>query len=250
MSGRKTTLGIFLGLLFVLAARAEVRVSIAASNLVAWVRYSCTTGEVVRAFALDVSVDRGTIMDIFGFFRGESRAAATGYGIFPASYRGHLLAAGDTNVDWQSSDYAPLATVADAPGGTLPGLNSAGVTLEFGSLWDPTVPAATPPATGILCGLRLSEPANVSVATNAVRGGIVSAVPENPMQTVLVGAPVGPLITGSTVQNRVITVLFNGGELQTAPGVEGPWTDTGDTSGTYVEQLGTDTMKFYRVRSP
>jgi hypothetical protein len=30
----------------------------------------------------------------------------------------------------------------------LPGLNSSGVTLEFGGLWDPTVPAAVPPATG------------------------------------------------------------------------------------------------------
>ena len=158
--------------------------------------------------------------------------------------------AGGTNVDWASTNYTPLADVADDPGGTLPGLNSSGVTLELGSLWDPTDPAAVPASAGTLCSLQLSQPARVSVVANLGRGGVVSAFPENSITPVFIGAMVGPAVTSATVQNGVMTILFQGGELQSALSMNGPWADTGDLSGDHNEHLGTNQAKFYRVRSP
>ncbi|HEV2391010.1 MAG TPA: hypothetical protein VG146_01470 [Verrucomicrobiae bacterium] len=250
MMQRGTLLGFCIGLLLAAPAWCEVRVSVQNSNGVAWITYECTAGELVRAFALDVSVDRGQIVGICGFIRGESKAGATGYGIFPASFRDHILAGAGTNIDWSASDYTPLANPADRPNDTLPGLNSSGVTLELGGLWDPTVPAAIPGPAGTLCALQLSEAANVRVSANLSRGGVVSAFAESPIRPIFVAGPVGPSILGTTLQNGVMTVLFNGGELQSADAIDGPWVDTGDSSGNHSEPVGTNQMRFYRVRSP
>jgi hypothetical protein len=250
MMAKEMRLGLLFGLLLVPWAQAEVRVSVQDTNGVAWITYQCTAGEVVRAFALDVSVDSGQIVGIFGFFRGLSQPGATGYGIFPASFRDQIAADSGTNTDWSPSGYTPLADVTDSPDNTLPGLNSPGVTLELGGLWDPTVPAAIPGASGTLCALQLSQPAHVSVAANAIRGGIVSAFPGTTVQSVFIGAPVGPLINSATLQSEVMTVLFSGGELQTAAAANGPWTDTGNRSGLYIDPVGTNQARFYRVRSP
>jgi hypothetical protein len=229
---------------------AEVRVFVQDSNGVACVKYECTAGEVVRAFALDVSVDRGQIIGISDFFRGESVAGATGYGIFPASFRDHITVGAGTNVNWNVSEYTPLAAPGDNPGGTLPGINSSGVTLEFGGLWDPSVPAAVPGPTGMLCALQLSQAAKVSVAANISRGGVVSAIPGSLLTPVFTGGLIGPAITSAALENGVVTVVFKGGQLQLASSADGPWTDTGNVSGHYTESLGTNLMKFYRVRSP
>lgn len=226
-----------------------MRVFIQDTNGQAWVKYDCTAGEVVRAFALNISVDQGQIIGISGYFRGPGTPGSTGYGIFPASFRDHLMAGG-TNIDWSCSDYSPLAVPADNPGDTLPGLNSSGVTLELGALWDMTTAGAAPAPTGTLCALQLSQPARVSVAANISRGGIVSAFPESAVSPVFIGAIVGPAVTSATLQNGLMTILFQGGELQSAPSVHGPWTDTGDVSGDHVEYFVTNQTKFYRVRSP
>jgi hypothetical protein len=249
MTELKSTLGLLIGLLLIVTAQAEVRVFIQDSNGVALVKYQCTAGEVVRAFALDVSVDNGQILGISNFLRGPSKAGATGYGIFPAAFRDHIPIGGGTNINWKTSDYTPLAAVSDAPEATLPGLNSRGVTLELGGLWDPTDPAAIPGSAGTLCALTLSQPAKVSVAANARRGGVVSAFPESVIQPVFSAAPVGPMITIGATQNGLITVLFNGGELQTAAAVSGPWVDTGDSSGNHTEPAGGNQTRFYRVKS-
>ncbi len=231
-------------------ARAEVRVFVQDSNGVACVEYECTAGELVRAFALDVSVDQGQIIGISGFFRGESQAGATGYGIFPASLRDHITIGAGTNVNWNVSGYTPLAAVGDLPGSTLPGLNSSGVTLEFGGLWDPSVPAAVPGPTGRLCELVLSRGATVSVAANLSRGGVVSAIPGSLITPVFTGGIVGPAITRATSANGMMMIIFQGGELQSAASADGPWSNTGDASGTHTEPLGATGLKFYRVRSP
>ncbi len=143
-----------------------------------------------------------------------------------------------------------LANPADNPANTLPGLDTSGVTLELGGIWDPTVLAAIPGPTGILCGLELSQPANVSVTANVVRGGVVSAFSGITLQPVFTGGPVGPLMVSATLQNGMMTVLFHGGELQTATSVNGPWVGTGDRSGAHTEPIGTSPMRFYRVSSP
>jgi hypothetical protein len=227
-----------------------VRIYVQGTNGMANINYECTAGEVARAFALDVTVDRGQIVDVTNFLRGPSTAAARGYGIFPASFRDNISVSSGTNANWSTNSYSPLAVVADNPGGTLPGLNSAGVTLELGALWDPTVPAAVPPSSGTLCAVQISQTATVTVAANLSRGGIIAAPPDLIITPQFTGALVGPAITSADLSaGGIMTVLFQGGELESAPTVNGPWTGTGNTSGTYTEAVTTSGAKFYRVHN-
>jgi hypothetical protein len=239
---------LFLWLLTSTTGSAGVRVFIRNSNNLAVVAYECTAGETVRAFALNVSVDRGSLLAISDFARGPSTASSPGYGIFPAAVRDRLLPVSGGFLDWTVSTYTPLAVPADAPGDTLPGLGSSGVTLEFGALWDPTDPAAVPGTNGILCSLSLSQPANVSVSPNVSRGGVVGAFVGDVLNPTFTGAPVGPMIASTSFQNGTITVNFTGGELQSAPSPGGPWADTDETSGTYTDAITPDEPRFYRVR--
>jgi hypothetical protein len=212
-------------------------------------KYECTAGEVVRSFALDVSVNKGQIIGVTNFFRGESKVGARGYGIFPASFRDHITVSYGTNANWDAMDYTPLAVVADSPTNTLPGLNSSGVTLEFGGLWDAYTPAAAPPASGILCTLQLSEAAQVTIVANAARGGVVSADSSVTVTPVLVGGFVDPsvVITGIQQVGGAVIISFKGGELESAPAVAGPWTGIGNSSGSYTNLVSDGSAKFYRV---
>jgi hypothetical protein len=247
----KKQVGAMLVSLFVVSAPAAVRVYVEEHNALAWIQYECTAGEIVRAFALDVSVDHGSILDISDFFRGPSTESAQGYGIFPASLRDHIIISPGTNIDWNISGYTPLANPADNTGSTLPGLNSSGVTLEFGALWDPNVPTAVPPPTGTLCALRISERATVSVTGNSARGGVLATEPDVLLLTVFEEAIVQPpQITSLSLTNGLLTVTYAGGELETAPSLTGPWTGTTETNGVYTESASDETNKFYRVRGP
>jgi hypothetical protein len=238
----------FLGLFAIVhAGRSEVRVFIEGTNGLANIKYQCTAGETVRAFALDVTVDRGQILAVTNFLRGPSTPGARGYGIFPASFRDNVIVTSGSNANWAVSSYSPAAVAADNPAGTLPGLNSNGITLEFGAIWDPGLAAAIPPTNGLLCSLRLSQTANISVAANLSRGGIIAAPPELPITTQFTGALVGPAILSVTVLNGSITVRFQEGELEIAPTVNGPWTGTGNTSGVYTQSVGGTLAGFYRV---
>ncbi len=238
--------------LLALSAGATVRVFVQGTNGLAWIRYECTADEVVRSFALDVTVDRGVILGVSGFLRGPSTPSAPGYGIFPAAFRDHVAVDSGTNADWTSSDYNPIATVADSPADTLPGLNSSGVTLELGALWNPASTDAVPPATGTLCALSVSELAKVTVAANASRGGVVAEPPDATLVTQFSGAAVDPeiAITGFSVSYGIITLEFKGGELETAPAPDGPWTGTGNSSGKFNEPVAAVGNKFYRVHRP
>src|SRR5580765_7685337 len=101
-------------------ARSSVRVFVQDTNGAAAIKYECTAGEVVRSFALNVSVDKGRIVGISDFFRGESKVGAKGYGIFPAAFRDYITVSSGTNANWDASDYTPLAVLADSPTNTLP----------------------------------------------------------------------------------------------------------------------------------
>jgi hypothetical protein len=240
-----------LSCLLVASARAEVRVFVQEENRATAIKYECTGGEVVRAFALNVSVDRGQIIGVSNYFKGDSSPAAQGYGIFPAAFRDHITVGAGTNIDWEVPGYTPLAVVSDRPADTLPGLNSSGVTLEFGGLWDPTVPAAVPPATGTLCTLQLSQAANVSVAANLSRGGVIPASSDITITPVFAGGfvdPAFPAITGLTLTNGVISISFVGGELVSTATLGSGWVGTGQTNGVYTELVGEGVSKFYRVR--
>jgi hypothetical protein len=59
-----------------------------------------------------------------------------------------------------------------------------------------------------------------------------------------------PEVTGLSVSDGLLTITFAGGELETAPAVEGPWTGTGNSSGQFIGPAGNGTNMFYRVRSP
>ena len=244
----KRLFGILGGVLVAFCARAEVHVFVRDTNGVAWVNYECTSGEIVRAFSLNITADRGQILGVSDFFRGPGTAAATGYGIFPTSFRDQFQGISGTNVNWAAAGYTPLANPLDYPADTLPGLNSGGITLELGGLWDPVAPAATPAAAGTLCALHLSEPAVLSITTNSIRGGIVGAIPGQAIVASFSSAPVGPLVVSVAPAGGNVTIQYNGGELQTAPNVNGPWTGTGDVSGTHTEPLSPSQTRFYRVR--
>ncbi len=240
---------ILLACLAVGSAPAEVRVYVTQAGGKAWINYECTAGETVRAFALDVTVDAGQILNISDYFRGPCTDTAQGYGIFPASFRDHFAGAQATNIDWNLSGYSPLGDPPDNPAGTLPGLNSSGVTLEFGGLWDPNDPAAVPPPAGTLCALGISKQATVSVTTNAPRGGVLSTQPDLLLATAFENALIQPPeITGLTVSEGMIFISFAGGELETAPTTSGPWTGTGQSDGEYSENASA-LMRFYRVRA-
>jgi len=248
-SAVRKSLILFSALFLALPVRATVRVMVQDTNGVAWIKYQCTAGEVVRAFALNVSVDRGQIFAVSDFFVGPSLAGFRGYGIFPASFRDHATVNSGTNVTYDLTQYNPLAVPADNPGDTLPGLNSSGVTLELGALWDPTLPSAVPPTNGTLCALHLTRAANVSIAANVSRGGIVLSPADIIASTVFVGAFVDAdsIITSESVVNGVLHLTFKGGVLETAPTLSGPWTSTGNSSGTYNETITSPGPKFYRV---
>lgn len=154
---------------------AAVHVYVEDVNGLAAIKYTCTAGETVRAFALDVSVDAGAIVGISGFHIGESTALARGYGIFPAAFSRSIEIDPETGEpsSWDVNDYTPLADPQDCPKGTLAGLGTNGVTVELGGLWELDNPDAIPGSTGTLCLLQLSDAANVSVAPNVCRGGVV-----------------------------------------------------------------------------
>jgi len=229
--------------------RCDVRVFIQETNGLVNLNYQCTASETVRSFALDVTVDRGLILGVTNFLRGPSTAAGKGYGIFPASFRDNIVVSSGSNANWAISNYSPVAVAADNPGGTLPGLNSSGVTLEFGALWDPAIPASIPPLSGTLCSLKITQTANVSVGANTSRGGIIASPPELPINSVFTGALVGPAILSATLLNGIITVRFQDGELESAPSVNGPWLGTGNTSGVYSQAASAVPGMFYRVHN-
>ena len=232
------------------SSQCAVRVFVQDTNGVAAIKYECTAGEVVRSFALDVSLAKGRVLGITNFFRGESKVGAKGYGIFPAAFRDYITVSSGTNANWNTNGYTPLAVVADSPTNTLPGLNSAGVTLELGGLWDAAAPAAFPPAAGTLCALQVSEAAEVSVAANASRGGVVSATSGVSITPVFAGALVEPLEAPAiTNQPASLTVcagspaVFHVGA--TGTGLTYQWRVSGNGGTTFTNISATATNANY-----
>jgi len=118
-----------------------------------------STGVLPRAFALDITVDAGTIVDVdvtdcqpFNIYMGTIQIAADG----------SVTDAG-----------SPVAPAGDP--GALGGLGTAGITVEMGSLYDAAVSPnpAKPSAAGRLIKITVSENCNVTVASNTTRGNVV-----------------------------------------------------------------------------
>jgi len=122
--------------------------------------------ELARAFALDITVDAGTIDAISDFAVGDDN---NGYGIFPANFSRYITVDATTGEvsDWAAAGYTPVADAGDP--GALGGLGTSGITIEMGSLYDTQAPATS----GTLCVLTVSETCNLTVTTNATRGNVV-----------------------------------------------------------------------------
>ncbi|MFH1717264.1 MAG: hypothetical protein ABIF19_07935 [Planctomycetota bacterium] len=151
----------------ILAAPAWANVAITVKPLgdgKAAIEYAGT--ERVRAFALDITVDVGTIDAISDFIRGDDK---NGYGIFMANFSRYITVDPLTGevTDWAAAAYTPVAEAGDP--GALGGLGTEGITIEMGSLYD----TKAPPLEGRLCVITCSGPCNVTVTTNATRGNVV-----------------------------------------------------------------------------
>lgn len=122
--------------------------------------------ELVRAFALDISVTDGTITDVTDYVVGDDNG---GYGIFPANFSRFITVDGQTGevADWGVAGYSPVADANDT--GAAGALGTSAITIEMGSLYDTQAPAKT----GLLCKVVLDGGAEICVTPNAVRGGIV-----------------------------------------------------------------------------
>ncbi len=151
----------------VLAAPAWATVAITVTDLgdgKAAIDYSGT--ELARAFALDITVDAGTIEAVSDFKVGDDN---NGYGIFPANFSRYITVdpVSGNVTDWAIAGYSPVADPNDP--GALGGLGTNGITLEMASLYD----TKAPPLAGRLCVVKVSEACKVSVITNATRGNVV-----------------------------------------------------------------------------
>lgn len=122
--------------------------------------------ELARAFALDITVDAGTIDAISDFAVGDDN---NGYGIFPGNFSRYITVDATTGevTDWAVAGYTPVADSNDP--GALGGLGTSGITIEMGSLYD----TKAPPLAGTLCVITVSESCKVTVTTNATRGNVV-----------------------------------------------------------------------------
>ena len=183
---------------FLLAApvMAAVRITVEPEGKVAAIKYQ-TDGEKVRAFALDITADKGVITGISDFIRGESTAEKPGYGIFPANFARYISVDPNTGevATWNVDNYTPLADPCDP--GALGGLGTNGVTIEMGALYYPTDDASVnaPPNSGQLFKLTLSQSANLTVTLNEIRGGVVLTNPDQPA-TVDLSQATGVVVNG------------------------------------------------------
>jgi hypothetical protein len=122
----------------------------------------------VRAFALDVTVTEGTITDVTDFVIGDDNY---GFGIFPANFSRYITVndqTGDVD-DWLMPGYTPVADGGDLD--ALGGIDTNGVTLEMGALYDSNAPLLT----GVLCRVTVDYETSTTLCVNgnATRGNIV-----------------------------------------------------------------------------
>jgi hypothetical protein len=108
-------------------------------------------------------------VDVNDFHAGESTSTAKGYGIFPSSFASSI---DPEDPDWDSSNYTPLGKKDDYPDDTLDGLDSNGITIELGSLYED---GNEPDDSGKLLEIVLEndEFDKICIELNQIRGGIV-----------------------------------------------------------------------------
>lgn len=143
-------------------AMAGVIVDANATDLEVTVSYDTNgLGKDIRAFGLDVTVDNGAkitaVTDL-------SLKSGNGYWVHPGS-----IVISGSSVTNEGTPVSP-----NSYPDTLGGLNTAGITIEMGSLYEG---ANTPSTTGSLLSFTVdlngADDCNVVVALNSTRGGVV-----------------------------------------------------------------------------
>jgi hypothetical protein len=120
------------------------------------------TCDQLRAVGLDITADGGANITAVGDVN-------PAYWVYPGSI--------DINESGVIEGYGnAVADVCEYPTGTLPGLNSYGVTAEMGSLYSGDSNA--PDDSGILLTVTVDNDCNVTVAHNDRRGGVVLEDPD------------------------------------------------------------------------
>jgi len=128
-----------------------------------------TDGNNIRAIGLDISADDANIVEV-----GDVNPA---YYIHPGSFDvedGNIV--GDV-----------VADAGEYPG-TQPGLGSGAITIEMGSAY--VGEANAPDASGVLLTFKVDGDCNITLAENAIRGGIVMEDPDEEPAVVLNGCAV------------------------------------------------------------
>lgn len=162
----KKTLLILAVLALAVPAMAET-VAITATDLgggLVEISYQVTGGaNLVRAFALDVTVADGNIVDVNNYFVGECDAIAQGYGIFLGSIQ--------IDTGGNVTSYGTPVALGGDPGAQA-GLGTDAITIEMGSLYED---GNAPDVNGVLCIVQCDTlPTTISVTVeDAARGGIV-----------------------------------------------------------------------------
>jgi hypothetical protein len=149
--------------------------------------YASNEPALIRAFALDITVNNGAAIEsIFDYKVGESTAADPGYGIFPGS----IVIDANTGdvIDWGT----PIGS-GDYPN-TLPGLGTYGITVEMASLYEgiDNSPLVSDTLFKIAIDWNNTSVVDVDITLNTIRGGIVMEDPEYHPTIVLVGCTLVP----------------------------------------------------------
>ena len=175
-----------------LASPAMATVVVTCTDLGNWIAelgYDAS-GEscLVRAFALDITVDAGATIESIGDYKiGESTAADPGYGIFPGSI---IIDPTGEVIDWGT----PVADPCDLPSDTKGGIGTSGITIEMGSLYSGAENA--PLFSDTLCKITVdphgTSVVHISIAENITRGGIVMENPEYIPTVSLIGCTLVP----------------------------------------------------------
>jgi len=168
-------------LMLAIPAQAAVNITLLRAGNQVTVRYAVVSEpNLIRAMALDITVDNGVI-------KAAPTNMSTGAPPYPsgagADYRVYPGSAGiDINdTTGEVDDYGTMvADPCDFPSDTKGGYGTNGVTIEAGSLYAPTGPGSpnAPPASGEVFKFWVCQDCNITVAENIIRGGVVMEDPD------------------------------------------------------------------------
>ena len=191
-------------------------------------------GELVRAFALDITVDSGaTITGVTDYKEGVSVSGDKGYGIFPGSI--DINDAGDIN-----DVGTPVADPCQLPSDTQLGLGTGGITIEMGSLYVDSANAPDP--CGLLCKVVVDADCNMTIAVNVSRGEVVmegatQASTNLPIVAAVICGPTTYTIAGNVASGAAPIKDLEGVTITGLPGdpvtdINGDYTATVDAGWT------------------